>query len=101
MAKNARIRDESERRGAEDDPSMSTAIDTSSLLSWIYTSSSYWIDYFDERKTMEIGIARVDASNPMLFHKGGGLRIMQDIAPEMWNFRHNFAQDGEMSLRRQ
>jgi len=48
---------------------------------------------------MEIGIPRADLLDAVLAHENGGMRIVEDIAREMREFRNDFTGDVRVALR--
>jgi hypothetical protein len=58
------------------------------------------VDNFEKGKTVEIGISRANLPDAVFAHEDGCMRVVEQIAGEMWNFSDNLLRDHCMLLRR-
>lgn len=58
------------------------------------------IDHFEKREPTEISIPCANSPDPVLAHKYGGVRVMEQIASQVWQLRNDFSGDVDVSVRR-
>jgi len=56
------------------------------------------INHLKKRKSVEIGIARANAPDSMLAHKNCRMRVVKQIAGQVWQFRNDLSGDIGVSI---
>lgn len=56
------------------------------------------VNDFEKRKPVEVGIPAADPSDSMLAHEDRGVRVMEQVACEVWNLPDNLRGDIRVSL---
>src|SRR3989442_12735361 len=69
-------------------------------MSLLLQLRSKWIDHFKKRELVEIGIPGADSPDPMLAHENGRVRVVEQIASEVWQLQDDVFGDVGVSLRR-
>src|ERR1700730_17893949 len=58
------------------------------------------IDHFEKWKLVEVGIPGADSPDPMLAHQNSRMRVVEQVAGEMWQLGKNLTGDIGVALCR-
>ena len=73
------------------------ALELEAQHSWLLSKR---IDHFEERELIKIRIPCADSSDPVLAHKNGRVRVVEQVAGEMRQLRNDVSGDIGVSLGR-